>query len=306
MQYPSANAQTQLDYRLNETERRMQDFLTYFFQGVSIDVRSRATTYWLFGKSTTFGTDKWQFHGSFQISNSGTGVSPYLNLVHTRGTASAPTATQDGDTIGYIAGTGYASNSTFYAGATIEFQSTDAWTSGAHGTKIVFKTTDDSGSTLTESGFIDTKGSWCSGRASLATNATSGFLYVPYTDGVPSGTADSFTGRYPIVIGKSGSTKQPYFYDGSAWTSIGGSSIKSIQRGQTQMSTTEDYKTVTITSVNTAKTMVSLLGTASFASGTVNDSAAYINLYDSTTLELHRYRDSSIQCMVSWEVIEFN
>lgn len=225
MQYPRTYAQEQTAYRVNEAERKMHVWLAAFFKGVNLDVVSTSTQYWLFGKDYAHGTDKWQFDGSVQISDNGTGVSPYLNLVHTRGTNAAPTATQDGDTIGYIAGTGYASNSTFYAGGTIEFQSTDNWTSGARGTKIVFKTTDDGTGTFEESGYIHATGSWATGKPDLATNATKGFLYVPYTDGTPSGTPETITGRYPIIIGKDGTAKTSYFYNGSAWVANGGGLI---------------------------------------------------------------------------------
>ena len=226
MQFPRGYIQEQTNYRQNDAERKMHAWMSAFFKGVNLDVVSSSVQYWLFGKDYTHGTDKWQFDGSIQISDNGTGVAPYLNLVHTRGTNAAPTATQDGDTIGYVAGTGYASNSTFYAGGTIEFQSTDNWTSGARGTKIVFKTTDDGTSTFEESGYIHATGSWATGKPNLATNATKGFLYVPFTNGVPTGTPESITGRYPIVIGETaGGTKIPYYWDDddTDWHSMGGS-----------------------------------------------------------------------------------
>lgn len=230
MQFPRGYIQEQTNYRQNDAERKMHAWMSAFFKGVNLDIVSSSVQYWLFGKDYTHGTDKWQFDGSIQISDNGTGVAPYLNLVHTRGTNAAPTATQDGDTIGYVAGTGYASNSTFYAGGTIEFQSTDNWTSGARGTKIVFKTTDDGTSTFEESGYIHATGSWATGKPNLATNATKGFLYVPFTNGVPTGTPESITGRYPIVIGETaGGTKIPYYWDDddTDWYAMGGATYGS-------------------------------------------------------------------------------
>ena len=66
---------------------------------------------------------------------------------------------------------------------------------------------------------IPTTGGLVVGTAALATNATSGFLYVPTCAGTPSGTPASQTGTAPIVIDTT--NNKLYFYSGGAWRDAG-------------------------------------------------------------------------------------
>lgn len=58
------------------------------------------------------------------------------------------------------------------------------------------------------------------GGGLLATNATSGFLYVPTCAGTPTGTpADTPAGFAPVVI--DAVAHKLYFYSGGAWRDAG-------------------------------------------------------------------------------------
>ena len=87
----------------------------------------------------------------------------------------------------------------------------------------------------------------------------------------------------------------------------GTKSIKSIQRGVTLSSSTASA-TVTITSVDTAKSFVSFLGISHEQTGATSDSLgqlhATIALTDATTLTIIRLA-SSLGTYLSWEVIEY-
>lgn len=81
----------------------------------------------------------------------------------------------------------------------------------------------------------------------------------------------------------------------------GGGGIKSIQRGNNNITPTNNSATVTITAVDITKSFVS-------ATGTSGETAAYgmprAYLTDSTTLTLAR-NNTSNTATVSWEVIEY-
>ena len=57
------------------------------------------------------------------------------------------------------------------------------------------------------------------GFGSVATSATSGFLYVPTCAGTPTGAPATVTGMAPIVIDSS--NNKLYFYSGGAWRDAG-------------------------------------------------------------------------------------
>ncbi len=59
------------------------------------------------------------------------------------------------------------------------------------------------------------------GGGTLATNATSGFLYLPTMAGIPTGTPVAQTGYAPIVIDTT--DNKVCFYNGSAWKCASGS-----------------------------------------------------------------------------------
>jgi hypothetical protein len=62
-------------------------------------------------------------------------------------------------------------------------------------------------------------GSTVVGTAALATNATSGFLYVPTCAGTPTGVPATFTGTAPIVVDTT--NNKLYFYSGGTWRDAG-------------------------------------------------------------------------------------
>ncbi len=55
--------------------------------------------------------------------------------------------------------------------------------------------------------------------AELATDATSGFTYVPSCNGVPTGIPDVKAGLLPMVIDRS--NNRLYFYSSGAWRNAG-------------------------------------------------------------------------------------
>lgn len=216
MEFPRGYAQERNDYRTNESERKAFYYLRQFFRDIYTTIVSGVTLL-LFGKSAAAGTDKYQFDDSLQIS--GEATTPRLDLLLVRGTYEAPTAIQSGDNIGAVSAVGYGT-SAYYTGGSVVYTATENWTNSARGTKLGFYTTPTGTTTYEESGHISAGGSWATGKPNLATDATKGFLFVPYTDGLPTGTPETITGRYPIVIGKTGSTKEPYFHNGTAWVAL--------------------------------------------------------------------------------------
>ena len=219
MEFPKPYAQKRDDYRTTEAERKLYYWLRDWFVDIVKVVTSGVST-WLFGKTTPSGTDKWQFDGQIQVSDEA--ATPRIDLLLTRGTYESPSAVQSGDNIGALEAVGYGT-SAYYTGGSIVYTTTENWTNSARGTKLVFKLTDTGTTDYKEVGYINSTGSWATGLPDLATTATKGFLYVPFTNGVPTGTPETITGRYPIVIGEtSGGTKTPYYWDadGTAWTAI--------------------------------------------------------------------------------------
>jgi hypothetical protein len=58
------------------------------------------------------------------------------------------------------------------------------------------------------------------GAGTLATNATTGFFYVPTCAGTPTGTpANTPTGFVPLVVDST--NNKLYFYSGGAWRDAG-------------------------------------------------------------------------------------
>lgn len=64
---------------------------------------------------------------------------------------------------------------------------------------------------------IDTNGNVVVNTAAIATNATSGFLYIPSCAGTPTGVPTSFTGRVPMVYD---STNNRFYIYNGAWRSV--------------------------------------------------------------------------------------
>lgn len=315
MEFPKGYAQERGNYRTNESERKAFYYLREFFKDIYTQVVSGVTLL-LFGKSTAAGTDKYQFDNSLQVS--GEATTPRIDLLLVRGTYEAPTAIQSGDNIGALSAVGYGT-SAYYTGGSVVFTATENWTNSARGTKLGFYTTPTGTTTYEESGHISAGGSWATGKPNLATNATKGFLYVPFTNGVPTGTPETVTGRYPIVIGETaGGTKTPYYWDEDAldWSTFGGATSGSFTPtisaigGITTASGTIYYTyvgdrivwngTINITTNGPGNTFITLagfpesctdgrgalhghdLGAAVAHNGYVNGTTAYVFKYDGT------------------------
>ena len=65
---------------------------------------------------------------------------------------------------------------------------------------------------------VDANGSTRAGKASLATTATDGFLYIPSCAGAPTGVPSTVTGMLPLVVDDT--SNQLYFYDGASWVAV--------------------------------------------------------------------------------------
>lgn len=214
MQFPGSYIQDYSDYRPNENERKAIYFLREFFKKISYTVIS-GIYYYLFNKTVSHSTDTNQFGQSLQISNYGAN-SPILNLLKTGGTETAATAVSSG-ALGFIQATGY-NGTSYYAGTSIKFVADENYSVGAAGSHIEFYTTPVGTAALQLSGYIAPSGSWASGMPSLATNASTGFLYVPTCGGPPTGTPESISGRSAVVV--DATNKKMYIYAGGAWTAL--------------------------------------------------------------------------------------
>jgi len=83
-----------------------------------------------------------------------------------------------------------------------------------------------------------------------------------------------------------------------------GSSIKSIQRGRTSFLSANTTQNITVSSVNTAKSHLVMLGFYSGGAATVQNSPN-ITLSSSTTIALNR-QTGGVDMNVSWELVEYN
>lgn len=80
-----------------------------------------------------------------------------------------------------------------------------------------FRTTDRNRVTC---GYVDANGNNAVGKASLATNATDGFIYIPSCAGAPTGVPSTRTGYAPLVIDST--NNKLYYRSGGAWKAITG------------------------------------------------------------------------------------
>jgi len=207
VQFPKATMQEREYYRTHENERKLYKYLSKFFNNVVVYIATSAQ-YLLFGKSEPAGTDPYQFNGSLQVSTNQNGSAPYLNLVHSRGSVTTPLAVGSGDTIGYVAGTGYY-GSNYYAGGTMEFVATENWDSVNRGMGIIFKTTPNGSASLQESGKILPSGEMVGGGTCM---------YIPDAGGVPAFTPETVSGKVPFVVDEAGG--KAYIYSGGSWVAL--------------------------------------------------------------------------------------
>jgi hypothetical protein len=148
-------------------------------------------------------------------------VGPSIQLSKSRsGTTGTNTIAQSGDSLGDI--TWYGADGTNYDTAAQIIGELDG-TPTSNGTdmpgRILFKTSANGSSTLTERMRIDKAGNVVVGNAAISTSATDGFLYVPTCAGTPTGTPTTYTGMAPIVINTT--NNKLYFYSGGAWRDAG-------------------------------------------------------------------------------------
>lgn len=212
MEFPKGYIQERDNYRVNENERKLHNFLRdYFAKAMSMVVSG--VRYYLFNKTQTHSSDKFQVGESIQVSAHSNAAS--ISLLRTQGTEAAPSATT-ASTLGSVRGVGY-DGSSYAVGASYNILASQNWSAGAKGSYLVFSTVPNGTTVAQDSGFISPSGSWASGTGSLATTATSGFLYIPTCAGVPTGVPESITGRIPLVADTSGGKIYAYL---GGWTAL--------------------------------------------------------------------------------------
>ena len=81
----------------------------------------------------------------------------------------------------------------------------------------------------------------------------------------------------------------------------GGGGIKSVQRGSASLPSSTSTVTITISAVDTSKTVVTNLGASAFNAFQMN---YRLELTSATTVTVYRVNASNAQTL-SWEVIEF-
>lgn len=134
----------------------------------------------------------------------GFGGIPGIRLRRANITSASASAIASGDTIGTFDVLGYGA-SAYSSGprAQIRMVATQAWTATAHGVKIVFATTANGSTTLTDRAYIDQDGSF----VTIATSVTGGAIrltgiqYSTATSGTVTLSADT-----PLLIHEPGST----------------------------------------------------------------------------------------------------
>lgn len=89
---------------------------------------------------------------------------------------------------------------------------------GANGANYGLYVNGASGATTNAAVFVNS-GNVVLGGGALATNATSGFTYIPGGAGTPTGTPDTFTGAVPLYVDTT--NHKLYFYSGGAWRDAG-------------------------------------------------------------------------------------
>jgi hypothetical protein len=148
------------------------------------------------------------------------GYNRHLVLTFRRasGTAAAPSAVRSGDSFGVVGGTGYATSG-YNSGpgsakVAIDLRAAETWTDTAQGTFLTLETTRAGTTERMERVRVDDAGNFVVG-SEVPREASNGFLYVPTTTGIPTGTPTEYPGRSPIVVNSA--DNKLYFYSGGAW-----------------------------------------------------------------------------------------
>ncbi len=141
------------------------------------------------------------------------------------GSIDSPTAIQTSAAVLQITAFGY-------VGATNEFQEVGRISIEADGSvsdaefgaagRMIFETSNGSGAFKEALRFDKNQNVVVTKGLSLGTTATSGFLYIPTMNGVPTGTPDNPSGsdRYPIVYDRSNDDLYIYSFSASAWKKV--------------------------------------------------------------------------------------
>lgn len=127
-------------------------------------------------------------------------VAPGFLGRHARGTATASTAVQNGDTLVGLYGQGHNSSS-YNTGAGIRIDAAQTWTTAANGAVIVLQTCPSSGTIAVDRLRVQSAGDVMLNASNtvLSTAATGGFTHLPNSTGTPQGVPGTlFTGAVPM------------------------------------------------------------------------------------------------------------
>lgn len=148
---------------------------------------------------------------------SSTGASaPQWALRKARGTVVSPSATNSGDSVGFLLFQAYETTTpSFRSISSIEGRTEEATTNTAAGGKLIFASTPIGSTTRTNRLGISANGNVVVGDimspAALATSATDGFIYIPTCAGAPSGTPTSYSPLSAVVLDTT--NNRIYFYN---------------------------------------------------------------------------------------------
>jgi hypothetical protein len=141
-----------------------------------------------------------------------TGVTPGTNYGLVKGRAGIGTSAPSYKT--EISGDGNASYVNSALGLTNTGGTTRTYVIGPRGDGILYFA-DDTAAVIRL--LLDTNGNFVVNTGALATNATTGFLYIPTCAGTPTGTPTTYTGRGPLIYDST--NNKLYFYNG-AWKGV--------------------------------------------------------------------------------------
>jgi hypothetical protein len=90
----------------------------------------------------------------------------------------------------------------------------------------------------------------------------------------------------------------------SVFTQFAAGNIKSIQRGVTGSVVASGTETITISSVDTGKSILMNLGVATTGTGTFYTAQGYFELTNSTTITYTNGAGSN-SCKAAWQIVEY-
>ncbi len=107
----------------------------------------------------------------------------------------------------------------FNEAARITIMSDGAFSAGSSPGRIVFATVPSGSTTFVEAMRIDNQRNMVIGTGTIASAATDGFVYLPATNGTPTGTPTTYAGHSPMVVDST--NNRLYFYSSGAWRNAG-------------------------------------------------------------------------------------